>query len=71
MPAKRHELTAVGQLLVSYEARELPTDTLERLAKETLEDPEISPAKALIVCGWLLRIAVQKLRALEEEPAHV
>lgn len=48
----------IGGVLVSYEASAMPTDTLERLYDENASD--------LKVLRLLLRIALQKIRALEE-----
>jgi hypothetical protein len=58
----------VGEMLVSYTAGEMPTDVLTRIARETLEDHEaglIPASQALRLCGWLLRIALQKIESLE------
>lgn len=70
-PLSRHDLSPVGEMLVSYEASQMPIDVLERLGREAAQDAragDIPDAKALIVLHWLLRIACQKLRALETAP---
>ena len=66
--AKRGELQPVGELLVSYSADQLPTDAIEHLFKQTLGEhfeDQRSTKDTLRVFEWLLRIAIQKLRAHE------
>jgi hypothetical protein len=53
----RRKFEPVGDILVSYEAKQMPTAVLERLLKENDSDP--------IVLAWLMRIALHKLNALE------
>ena len=66
--AGRRDLQPVGELLVSYSADQLPTDAIEHVFKRTLGEHfegERSPADTLRIFEWLLRIAIQKLRARE------
>lgn len=60
----------VGDVLVSYEASAMPTETLGRLAEERFAQIEgLHKASEIrqhcLVMGWLLRIAIHKLKALE------
>jgi hypothetical protein len=54
----RRKPTPIGDAVVSYEARSMPTSVLERLYDENSSD--------LKVLRLLLRIALQKIHALEE-----
>jgi hypothetical protein len=60
----------IGDILVSYEATSMPTETLERLTEERFEQIELARKSSELrqnaqVLGWLLRIALHKIRALE------
>jgi hypothetical protein len=67
----RRDLQPVGDILVSYEATEMPTETLRMLAEthfaaiREAKGPELR--RTAQVLGWLLRIAVHKIRALEAQ----
>lgn len=67
-PLSRRDLAPVGELLVSYEAGQMPTATLERLTSDTFEEIDsgaIRTRHAVLILGHLLRIAIFKIRALE------
>lgn len=64
----QRDLKPVGDMLVSYSAAEMPTATIEDLATEIIHEHatgERPTFDALLIYGWLLRIALQKIRALE------
>ena len=66
----QRDLQPVGDVLASYEATAMPTDTLDRLGEEALESIRVSPTNRNVrqnaqVLGWLLRIALHKIKALE------
>jgi hypothetical protein len=65
----QRDLEPVGDILVSYEATAMPTDTLDRLAETHLAAVrEVKGAELrrnAQILGWLLRIALHKIRALE------
>jgi hypothetical protein len=68
MHQPQRDLTPVGDMLVSYEASQLPTATLESLGHEVIADHVCGARNTrdtVRVLGWLLKISVQKLRALE------
>jgi hypothetical protein len=68
LPQRHSRLQPVGDILVSYSADQLPTDAIDTLAQETRQDVEqgnTPPERGFVVLSWLLRIAVQKLRAVE------
>jgi hypothetical protein len=65
---RQRKTQPVGEILVSYEAKAMPTETFSRLVEDAIEDlrtgqTEAEPTAHLL--GWLCRIAVHKLRALE------
>lgn len=66
----RRDLQPVGDLLVSYEATAMPTHTLHTLAETHFaavrEAKGAELRRSAQVLAWLLRIAVHKIRALEE-----
>jgi|tagenome__1003787_1003787.scaffolds.fasta_scaffold14834821_2 uncharacterized membrane protein len=67
---RRSDPTPVGDMLVSYEATAMPTDTLDRLIEEHIAEAEQAHKASEIrqialVLGWLLRISLHKIRALE------
>jgi hypothetical protein len=65
----RRDLQPVGDILVSYEATEMPTETLGLLAETHFAAAQEAKGTELRrvaqVLAWLLRIALHKLRALE------
>jgi hypothetical protein len=67
----KRQLEPVGDILVSYEATEMPTATLDLLAETHLaaarevRDDELQRTTQIL--GWLLRIALHKIRALEAQ----
>lgn len=68
LPQRHSRLQPVGDILVSYSADQLPTDAIDTLALETRQDVErgaVDHERGFVVLSWLLRIAVQKLRAIE------
>lgn len=68
LPQRHSRLQPVGDILVSYSADQLPTDAIDTLALETRQDVERGNTpveRGYEVLSWLLRIAVQKLRAVE------
>ena len=65
---RQRDLEPVGDILVSYSADQLPTETIDILATETrrdVEQGEIDIQRGYTVMSWLCRIALQKLRAVE------
>jgi hypothetical protein len=67
---RRSSPEPIGDILVSYEATAMPTETLDRLAEERFAQIEtVRKASEIrqhaMVLGWLLRIALHKLKALE------
>lgn len=65
----RPDLQPVGDILVSYEATEMPTETLGLLAETHVaavrEAKGAELRRIAQVLAWLLRIALHKIRALE------
>jgi hypothetical protein len=67
-PRSRRRFEPIGEILVSYEASELPTSTLKRLFDEATVDHregDVDVRDYARLLHWLLRIAIQKLTALE------
>lgn len=65
----QRDLGPVGDILVSYEATSMPTDTLDQLAEAHCAAVREAKGTELRhtaqILGWLLRIALHKIRALE------
>ena len=62
-------MSPVGDILVAYSADQMPTDAIERLHRETIEEHragERDAPSALRVVNMLLHIAIQKLRVCDE-----
>jgi hypothetical protein len=65
---RRSDLSPVGEVLVAYSADEMPTDAIQKLHVETVEEHragERSAVSTLQVVNLLLNIAIQKLRTVE------
>jgi hypothetical protein len=66
----QRDLQPVGDILVSYQATEMPTATLDTLAETHFaairEAKGAELRRTAQTLGWLLRIALHKIRALEE-----
>jgi hypothetical protein len=66
---QRRDLGPVGDILVSYEATAMPTDMLDQLAETHFAAVRNAKGAELRrtaqILGWLLRIALHKIRALE------
>jgi hypothetical protein len=66
--SRQRRTQPVGEILVSYEAKEMPTEVFSRLVEDAISDLKTGAAEAeptAHLLGWLCRIATHKLRALE------